>query len=42
LRTWTWIWDPKLGGIEVKDQSVSMKYVLPKTASRDLKGLYPY
>jgi hypothetical protein len=42
LRTWTWIWDPKLGGIEVKYQSASMKYVLPKTASRDLKGLYPY
>ena len=43
LRKWTWLWDPKLGGIEVKDQPVSVKYDLPKSGALQLlKGLYPY
>jgi hypothetical protein len=42
LRQWTWLWDPKLGGIELKNQSLSIKYDVPKTNSKDLKGLYPY
>ena len=43
LRKWTWLWDAKLGGIEVKDQPVSIEYELPKSASEQkLKGLYPY
>lgn len=43
LRKWTWLWDPKLGGIELKDQPVGLKYELPKsTPVEQLKGLYPY
>jgi hypothetical protein len=43
LRKWTWLWDSKLGGIEVKDQPVSVGYELPKSPSeQQLKGLYPY
>jgi hypothetical protein len=43
LRKWTWLWDPKLGGINVKDQSISIKYDLPKPPmTQQLKGLYPY
>jgi hypothetical protein len=43
LRKWTWLWDSKLGGIDVNDQSVSVKYDLPKSpASQQLKGLHPY
>ena len=33
LRKWTWLWDAKLGGIEVKGQPVSIEYELPKSAS---------
>ncbi len=43
LRKWTWLWDPKLGGIEVKDHPVIIKYELPTSSSTSkLKGLYPY
>jgi hypothetical protein len=43
LRKWTWLWDPKLGGIELKDSTVNLKYELLKSNfSRQLEGLYPY
>jgi hypothetical protein len=43
LRKWTWLWDPKLGGIDVKNRVVSVKCELPtSTSSQLLKGLYPY
>jgi hypothetical protein len=47
LRKWTWLWDVKLGGIEVKDRTVNIKYDFPGLASTPdaeskLKGLYPY
>ncbi len=43
LRKWTWLWDPKLGGIEVGSQPISIKYELPKpSGEKKLKGLYPY
>ena len=42
LRKWTWLWDPKLGGIEVGAEPASIKYQLPSPADRRLKGLYPY
>jgi hypothetical protein len=43
LRKWTWLWDEKLGGIEVKDRAVNIKYELPTSSStQKLKGLYPY
>jgi hypothetical protein len=43
LRKWTWLWDEKLGGIEVKDRAVNIKYELSTSSSTQiLKGLYPY
>ena len=42
LRRWTWLWDARLGGIEVKDSPVTIKYELPKGSEKKLKGLYPY
>jgi hypothetical protein len=43
LRKWTWLWDPKLGGIEMKDKPVEVKYDIPKTPKDSkLKGLFPY
>lgn len=43
MRQWTWLWDPKLGAIEVKDAPVTIKYTLPgKGSAEKLKGLYPY
>jgi hypothetical protein len=43
LRKWTWLWDPKLGGVEVGGQPLRIKYDLPKPSDeRQLKGLYPY
>jgi hypothetical protein len=43
LRKWTWLWDPKLGGIEVKKSPVTVTYELPTvSAGKKLKGLYPY
>jgi hypothetical protein len=43
LRKWTWLWDPKLGGVEVGGQPVRVKYDLPKSLDENkLKGLYPY
>ena len=42
LRRWTWLWDPKLGAIEIKDQPVALRYELPKAGAKVLRGLYPY
>jgi hypothetical protein len=43
LRKWTWLWDPKLGGIDVGDKPVSVQCDLPNpSGERTLKGLYPY
>ena len=43
LRQWTWLWDPKLGGIEVKTSPVTLKYQMPdRSGPKTLKGLYPY
>lgn len=43
LRKWTWLWDAKLGGLEVGGVPVSLKYDLPKPSdAKKLKGLYPY
>ncbi len=43
LRKWTWLWEPKLGGIEVKNSPVTIEYQLPNpTAATKLKGLRPY
>ena len=43
MRQWTWLWEPKLGGIEIKKEAVAIKYQLPKpTDAKKLMGLYPY
>ena len=43
LRQWTWLWEPRLGGIEVKDSPLTVNYKLPKAAeAAKLKGLRPY
>ena len=43
LRRWTWVWDPKLGGIEVKTEPITIQYERPKRSNnRKLPGLYPY
>lgn len=42
LRKWTWLWDTKLGGLEVGGKPVTLKYQLPNPADKKLQGLYPY
>jgi hypothetical protein len=43
LRKWTWLWDPKLGGIEVGSRPLGIKYDLPRLPGQTkLKGLHPY
>jgi len=43
LKKWTWLWDPKLGGIVMKDSPVRIEYTLPTASSETkLQGLYPY
>jgi len=43
LRQWTWLWDAKLGGIQVEGQPVTIQYdMAERLGSKKLKGLYPY
>jgi hypothetical protein len=43
LRQWTWLWDPKLGGIEVGGKPVGIRYALPNPwGESKLMGLHPY
>ena len=43
LRKWTWLWDPKLGGIDVRDKPITIDYDLPRpSGEKKLPGLYPY
>lgn len=42
LRQWHWLWEPKLGGIEVGNSPVTVEYEVPKPLESKLKGLYPY
>jgi hypothetical protein len=43
LKQWHWLWEPKLGGIEVKHKDVTVHYEVPKDPDPEkLKGLYPY
>ncbi len=44
LRTWAWIWDPKLGGIDLpKTGRVTVRYDLPTKLTADrLRGLLPH
>jgi hypothetical protein len=43
LRRWTWLWEPKLGGIEVGSKPITIRYELPRRMDQSQpKGLYPY
>lgn len=42
LRKWTWLWAPELGGIDVKDQPITIEFDMPVAPQRRLKGLYPH
>jgi hypothetical protein len=42
LRKWTWLWDPKLGAILVKQAPVHIEYAIPSASDKKLQGLYPY
>jgi len=42
LRKWTWLWDARLGAIEMKSADMTVDYSLPKRDDRGLKGLRPY
>lgn len=33
LRQWTWLWDPALGGLEVKDSPQTISYTLPQRSA---------
>ncbi len=42
LRQWTWLWDTRLGGIEIAAEPVTLEYRLPRQGDKELRGLYPY
>ena len=42
LRKWTWLWEPKLGAIEVKSSDVTIDYEVPSRGESSLQGLRPY
>jgi hypothetical protein len=42
LRQWTWLWDPKLGGIKVGKTPLTVQYDLPTRSDGQLQGLRPY
>lgn len=43
LRQWTWVWEPKLGDIEVAEERVVVEYVVPKLSKESgCRGLLPY
>ena len=35
LHRWTWLWEPKLGGIQMKQKTVSLFYELPGQIDRE-------
>lgn len=42
LRQWTWIWDPRLGGIQISSQDKTISYQVPPSSSDQRRGLLPY
>ncbi len=42
LRKWTWLWEPKLGAIEIKSDDVTIDYTVPSRNDKTLQGLRPY
>jgi hypothetical protein len=42
LQGWTWLWEPKLGGIEVKSGPVKVTYEVPsRSDTRKMRGWIP-
>jgi hypothetical protein len=43
LRKWTWLWDGRLGGIQVDKDPITISYDYNDALqSKKLQGLYPY
>lgn len=43
LRQWTWVWVPELGGIDVGQEEVPVRYRIPdQWSDADARGLLPY
>jgi hypothetical protein len=43
LRQWTWCWVPQLGGIDVADEKVVVRFEIPKRLDPSkARGLFPY
>jgi hypothetical protein len=42
MRQWTWLWDARLGGIEIGADPVTIEYRLPQRDDKQLQGLRPY
>jgi hypothetical protein len=44
LRKWTWVWEPKIGGIQVQNAPLTIKYEIPAAldSTSKLRGLLPY
>lgn len=42
LRKWTWLWEPKLGAIQIKSRDVVIDYEVPDRHDTALQGLRPY
>lgn len=43
LGRWTWVWEPRLGGIEVGEKAVRIVYELPdRFESKTARGWFPY
>ena len=43
LRRWTWLWDAKLGGVEMQESPVTVEYTLPlRSSTTQLQGLRPH
>ena len=42
LREWTWLWEPKLGAIDVSSKDVEIEYTVPSRDDKTLQGLRPY
>ena len=42
LRKWTWLWEPKLGAVEVNSDDVTIDYAVPSRTENATQGLRPY
>ena len=43
LRRWNWLWEPKLGDVEMSGRPKTVRYKIPnETEAKGLDGLHPY